>query len=98
MGGAIRRLGQTEGGSHWRLDCPFDQDRIQRTDKNYLANRITLNNIGLNALKAAQKSFAERKQKYSVKTLQNLCSSPAGALETLAMVLDMHSIVDESKS
>lgn len=97
-GTVIRRHWHVENSCHWHLDCQFDQDRIQCTNENYLTNRVALNKIGLNALKTAQRTFAARQQKYSIKTLQKLCSSPAGALETLAMVLDIHNLVEESKS
>ena len=94
----VRRHWHVENSCHWHLDCQFDQDRIQCTNENYLTNRVALNKIGLNALKTAQRVFETRNQKYSIKTLQTLCSSPAGALETLAMGMDIHNIVNESKA
>lgn len=97
-GTVVRRHWHVENSCHWHLDCQFDQDRIQCTNENYLTNRVALNKIGLNALKTAQRVFATRNQKYSIKTLQTLCSSPAGALETLAMGMDIHNIVNESKA
>ena len=97
-GNVVRRHWCVENSCHWHLDCQFDQDRIQCTNENYLTNRVSLNKIGLNALKTAQRFFETRNQKYSIKTLQALCSSPAGALETLAMVMDIHNIMENGKS
>ncbi|EJW93373.1 hypothetical protein EVA_18520 [gut metagenome] len=58
---------------------------------------MTLNKIALNTLKTAQKVFRTQNQSFSVKTLQRLCSTPSGALETLAMVMDLRHLLHEVK-
>ena len=93
----IRQHWTIENKLHWQLDVSFNQDRIQATNENYLTNRVTLNKIALNTLKTAQKVFRTQNQSFSVKTLQRLCSTPSGALETLAMVMDLRHLLHEVK-
>lgn len=86
MGSVIRKHWSIENNLHWQLDVSFDQDRIQCSDSNYLLNRVTLNKIALNMLKAAQKIFQEKYgEKHSINTMQSLCADPAGALELITM-------------
>ena len=93
----IRQHWTIENKLHWQLDVSFNQNRIQATNENYLTNRVTLNKIALNTLKTAQKVFCTQNQSFSVKTLQRLCSTPSGALETLAMVMDLRHLLHEVK-
>ena len=54
---------------HWALDVSFDQDRMQCTNANYLSNRVTLNKIALNVLRAAQNATDVNGRRNSVKTM-----------------------------
>lgn len=92
----VRRHWSIENNLHWQLDVSFQQDRIQCTDENYLLNRVALNKIAFNVLKSAQGRLTEQKKtKYSMKTMQQLCADPAGALEIIAMTDALQSLDSE---
>ena len=96
-GEIIRRHWSIENNVHWALDVSFDQDRMQCTNANYLSNRVTLNKIALNVLRAAQNATDVNGQRNSVKTMQQLCSTPAGAIETMGTALGLQGLLDGVK-
>ena len=96
-GEIIRRHWSIENNVHWALDVSFDQDRMQCTNANYLSNRVTLNKIALNVLRAAQNATDVNGRRNSVKTMQQLCSTPAGAIETMGTALGLQGLLDGVK-
>ncbi|MDO4937073.1 MAG: ISAs1 family transposase [Sutterellaceae bacterium] len=95
----IRSHWSIENKMHWCLDNPFNQDRIQCRDANYLQNRVCLNKIGLNAIRGIQKVIKQTtKQNYSIKTTQQLCNTAAGAVELLAQVDDLPQVLGAEES
>lgn len=95
-GEIVRRHWSIENNLHWHLDVNFDQDRMQCTNGNFLSNRVTLHQIALGTLQAAQS--AKTGARYSVRTLQQLCSTPSGAIETLGTILGPNEFVEKVKS
>lgn len=84
----IRDHWSIENCLHWVLDVDFNEDRLQASNPNYLANRTLLIKNALNVLKMAQKSYKDNdKIHYSVKSLMQLCSNPFDALETLSRAI-----------
>lgn len=84
----IRDHWSIENCLHWVLDVDFNEDRLQASNPNYLANRSLLIKNALNVLKLAQKSYKDNdKIHYSVKSLMQLCSNPFDALETLSRAI-----------
>jgi len=84
----IRDHWNIENCLHWVLDVDFNEDRLQASNPNYLANRSLLIKNALNVLKLAQKSYKDNdKIHYSVKSLMQLCSNPFDALETLSRTI-----------
>ena len=96
-GEIIRRHWSIENNVHWALDVSFDQDWMQCTNANYLSNRVTLNKIALNVLRAAQNATDVNGRRNSVKTMQQLCSTPAGAIETMGTALGLQGLLDGVK-
>ena len=95
---AVRRHWRIENNLHWELDVQYGQDRIQASDGNYLSNRSLLNKIALSVLHAAAESYRIKNgSRFSIKTLQQLCSTPMGALDTLAMALDLQKLLKDVK-
>lgn len=83
----VRQHWSIENKLHWVLDNHFSQDRIQCKNVNYLANRVTLNKIGLNLLRAARNAEMKRGNKpFSIKTYMQLCNTAAGTVDILALI------------
>lgn len=93
----VRSHWAIENNLHYGVDVNFNQDRMQCTDENYLTNRATLNKMALALLAAAQKALEEKGNRYSVKTLQQLCSTPAGVIETMGTILGWRRFLEEVK-
>ena len=69
------------------------QDWIQSNDANCLSNRITIDKIALNLLKAAQRSCARKlNTRHSISTLKKISAIPVGALDTLSAACDPRNI------
>ena len=98
VGSAIRRHWRIENNLHWELDVQYNQDRIQATDENYLSNRTLLNKISLSILHlVGEKYRAKYGKRFSIKSLHQLCSTPAGALDTLGMALEPSALFENVK-
>lgn len=92
----VRRHWSIENDLHWVLDTAFDQGRIQCKNENYLQNRLTLNKMGLNILRAAQTAEQARgAKKISVKSYMQLCNTAGGALDVISLIPDVDSAMSE---
>ena len=86
----VRQHWSIENKLHWVLDNHFSQDRIQCKNVNYLSNRVALNKIGLNLIRAARNAEIQRGNKaFSIKTYMQLCNTAAGTLDVLALISDI---------
>ena len=86
----IRRHWSIENNLHWELDKHYDQDQIQIYDDNYLSNRVLLDKLSLSILHQIRDNWpAELGARPSIETLQQLCSTPMGAIVMLGRVLEL---------
>lgn len=73
---------------HWVADVVFNQDRIQSTDTNYLLMRTASTKHAIGTLKLVQRSIRKTKEEHiTINLLKDFCSTPLGALDTLAKIV-----------
>ena len=81
----VRAHWKIEDKLHWMLDCHFDQDRMQASDVNFIANTSALRKLILTLLYQEQKRVElEEGVKISIKALRARCTNLAYALGVLA--------------
>ena len=86
----IRRHWSIENNLQWELDKHYDQDQIQIYNDNYLSNRVLLDKLSLSILHQIRDNWpAGLGARPSIETLQQLCSTPMGAIVMLGRVLEL---------
>ncbi len=86
---AVRGHWGVEDRLHYVLDMSWGQDRIHAHDEGYLENRLIINKQAFNILTEARRTVNERSNhRHSYNTLQELCSTPDGAIEYLGIAYD----------
>ena len=85
----VRTHWSVENQLHWVLDVNFDQDRMQASDVNFIANSSALKKWALSLLYREQSHISETEgEKLSLASLRARCTNLEYAVQVLARGLN----------